>query len=101
MERDEFTCRHCFMGDKTLNVHHIKYFGLPWEVPDKYLITLCEDCHEYEEDLSGIDLYSDLKELGITKFQSLILIKAITDRYKQIGNIDFMSWEDCIKQVLK
>jgi len=48
LKRDDFTCRNCQSSDKTLNVHHIKYKGKPWEVESKYLITLCEDCHGQE-----------------------------------------------------
>lgn len=47
MQRDEFTCRDCGAKDKTLNVHHCHYSkGGPWATPDKFLLTLCEDCHE-------------------------------------------------------
>lgn len=101
MERDEFTCRHCLSSDKTLHVHHIKYYGNPWEIDDKFLITLCDDCHEYEEELKSFDIYNELKELGITKFQANILIKSIADRYRLIGNVDFMSWFDTVNQVFK
>lgn len=101
MQRDDFSCRHCFSDSKTLNVHHIKYGPTPWDIDDKYLITLCEDCHEYEEDIKDLDIYQDLKELGITKFRALLLIKAVTDRYKEIGFIDALSWEDTIKLVIR
>ena len=49
MARDKFQCRRCGAGDKTLHVHHVKYFKKripPWEYPAKLLITVCEDCHE-------------------------------------------------------
>lgn len=46
MIRDNFTCQHCGATDKTLHVHHFNYDApTPWDVPDQYLITLCEDCH--------------------------------------------------------
>lgn len=48
LKRDHFECRNCGAKDKTLNVHHIKYSGKPWEVESKFLITLCEDCHDKE-----------------------------------------------------
>jgi hypothetical protein len=48
LQRDSWTCRSC--GDKTntLHVHHIFYLPRmePWDVPDGFLITLCEGCHE-------------------------------------------------------
>lgn len=46
--RDKWMCRHCSCEDKTLHVHHKEYIKDldPWEYDNKYLITLCEDCHE-------------------------------------------------------
>jgi len=52
MERDEFTCQHCESTTETLNVHH-KYYvygNEPWEYELPDLITLCEDCHQSEEE---------------------------------------------------
>lgn len=50
--RDKNRCRSCG-NSKGLHVHHRQYhiskrtgeFKLPWEYLDKYLITLCENCH--------------------------------------------------------
>ena len=52
MERDNWTCRSCGWNESTLNVHHKYYLPnrLPWEYLDSNLITLCEGCHEFEED---------------------------------------------------
>lgn len=50
LQRDEFTCRMCGSEEKTLHVHHISYNGNPWETPIENLITLCEGCHEIEEE---------------------------------------------------
>jgi len=46
-ERDNWKCRVCANEEITLCVHHIEYINGrdPWEYPDSYLITLCEDCH--------------------------------------------------------
>ena len=48
MDRDNFACQNCLEDEEMLQVHHIKYLKgrMPWEYPDKYLITLCHDCHE-------------------------------------------------------
>lgn len=48
LDRDKFTCRSCHDTTKTLHVHHLDYEkGLdPWDYPNRYLITLCEQCHE-------------------------------------------------------
>lgn len=47
MARDQFCCRDCGAGEKTLNVHHCFYEknAAPWEAGDDYLLTLCESCH--------------------------------------------------------
>jgi hypothetical protein len=47
MERDGWACTECHSTKIPLNVHHIKYDKNkePWEVPDEYLTTLCEECH--------------------------------------------------------
>lgn len=52
LHRDMHRCVHC-RSDKDLQVHHRQYqfiaseqkFRLPWEYPDRLLITLCESCH--------------------------------------------------------
>ena len=47
MERDGFTCRDCGATHKTLHVHHCMYEkGEPWETDSRFLLTLCEDCHD-------------------------------------------------------
>lgn len=53
LQRDEWTCKYCKSDTKILHVHHVKYINgaCPWDYPDKYLLTLCEDCHEEEESL--------------------------------------------------
>jgi DNA adenine methylase len=49
MERDCFECQRCCDSTSTLNVHHLIYGkGEPWEVPESWLLTLCESCHEDE-----------------------------------------------------
>ncbi len=47
-QRDEFTCRECYLADKTLHVHHGFYRSNtdPWDYPSESLHTLCEDCHQ-------------------------------------------------------
>lgn len=49
LERDDWTCQRCNSKVKTLNVHHFKYTGDPWDAADELLISLCEDCHKKEE----------------------------------------------------
>lgn len=46
MKRDGFMCRWCGNDDQLLHIHHLKYGnGKPWEVPDEWLVAICEDCH--------------------------------------------------------
>lgn len=52
MERDGFACQLCGDEESTLNVHHGYYRrgAKPWEYPDETLHTLCEDCHDHEQE---------------------------------------------------
>lgn len=45
--RDNFRCTQC-RSNKRLQVHHKVYVSgrKPWEYNDRYLVTLCNDCHE-------------------------------------------------------
>ena len=52
-ERDQFKCSCCESADNTLHVHHLVYSkGEPWDAPTEHLETLCNDCHEFREDLN-------------------------------------------------
>lgn len=46
-KRDDFACLKCESKDKTLHIHHLFYFEEiePWDYPEEFLLTLCEDCH--------------------------------------------------------
>lgn len=46
-ERDGWRCKECYSKEKTLHVHHLFYLKgkEPWEIPNGFLVTLCEDCH--------------------------------------------------------
>lgn len=46
MQRDGFACVYCGDEKTTLNVHHTKYKGNPWDSPLKDLECVCEHCHE-------------------------------------------------------
>ena len=48
-KRDEFTCQICGDKESPLHVHHMCYNSCdPWDIHNKYLITLCENCHGVE-----------------------------------------------------
>lgn len=63
-ERDDFTCISCGCKESQLQVHHGVYLkGLKaWEYENKYLHTLCENCH----DTTGLFMDSIYKEIGET-----------------------------------
>jgi hypothetical protein len=47
--RDRFTCRLCGDTQTELHIHHLKYYGNPWDAPDNFLITYCKHCHGVTE----------------------------------------------------
>ena len=71
MERDHFGCVNCGDNKSTLNIHHLIYFpnNKPWEYDDKFLITLCEECHEWEKN-NAKRCFKELK-LGLASCQFL------------------------------
>ena len=52
MQRDGFRCLRCRDEKSTLNVHHLKYTGDPWDAPAEHLETLCESCHSWRTELN-------------------------------------------------
>jgi hypothetical protein len=85
MQRDNFTCQICGDKESTLHVHHYDYMGDPWEIENRCLKTLCENCHEYEHkhiEQTRIDLIDVSKFLttdSITVLSILILEITKTD----------------------
>ena len=51
LDRDKWQCRWCQDGSSTLHVHHLFYLPgrEPWNIPNGFLITLCESCHKPED----------------------------------------------------
>lgn len=83
-ERDNFLCQKCFDDKVTLNVHHRIYIKIrdPWDYPLKYLVTLCEDCHELER----ADLFENTRpflDAVKSKFFGQDL-KRLTDGFKNL-----------------
>lgn len=52
VKRDKYTCRKCKKTNCLLHVHHKYYLKdkMPWEVPTRWLISLCEECHTKEHE---------------------------------------------------
>jgi hypothetical protein len=81
MERDGFTCCHCYSKDKPLNVHHLIYMKNmnPWEYDPDDLITLCEVCHEKLTKHTN-ELIIIIRKLGMNKcffYPTYDIIKSI------------------------
>ncbi len=47
LRRDNYTCIKCKKKKAIylLHIHHLKYSGLPWEVNENDLVTVCKSCH--------------------------------------------------------
>jgi len=84
MQRDEFMCQLCQETEETLVIHHYKYSGEPWDVEDKYLMTLCESCHESE--------HRDMKENKKLLDESMAGLPA--DSYRGVASIIY-SLKNC------
>jgi hypothetical protein len=80
MERDEFACQSCLNTERTLNVHHKYYIPdrKPWDYPDRLLVTLCQECHEYEEECKYI----------ISDFTKVLL----SDGYLSHDLVELLEW---------
>ena len=52
LERDEWVCQRCFDDESTLAVHHRYYIKgkEPWDYPIDAFVTLCENCHQLENE---------------------------------------------------
>ncbi len=64
-KRDNYTCQNCGETDCILDVHHKNYIlgKNPWEIPSRYLITLCRLCHKNEHKGKKInEFYITLEE---------------------------------------
>lgn len=65
LERDKWCCQSCFDDTSTLSVHH-RYYEKdkePWDYPLEAFITLCEQCHKDEKELTKESSGLLLKEL--------------------------------------
>lgn len=100
LQRDNFTCRICHDERSQLNVHHIIYNKNkdPWDYDNNILITLCNDCHNYEHEnadyshiISEIFVFltnkplSSLENLFIKK--EMLLKEGFTEKDAIIGSI--------------
>lgn len=61
LKRDKFTCTLCNDKETTLHIHHTKYSGEPWEIPNENLKTVCSHCHEVLHELKEYNILKLLK----------------------------------------
>lgn len=57
--KDGFKCVRCgkdYLNGGVFNIHHLIYYKdrEPWQYDDKELITLCENCHKFVHNKSGL-----------------------------------------------
>ena len=45
LQRDKWICQCCASTTSELQIHHLRYTSSPWEIDNKYLVTLCCECH--------------------------------------------------------
>ena len=86
MERDEFSCQRCYDSESTLNVHHRNYeYGkAPWDYPESWLVTLCEECHQSESEQRKGEEQTLLKLLRIQGYYASD-INEIMDAFNMAG----------------
>jgi len=71
LQRDNFECAECGDTKTTLHVHHKAYHPNkePWDIENKLLQTLCENCHSLETENikhASKSLIDSLKKSGFT-----------------------------------
>lgn len=110
MQRDEFTCQHCGSSTEQLHVHHRYYDESlnPWEYENESLITLCENCHKREHNLSTgtyMDFTELKEELAKKGFSNLIIPCLLSNISHCIFNIYeeecSSTWREIDNEILK
>jgi len=90
LERDEWKCRCCENGDKTLTVHHLWYKKgkEPWDYTDEALVTLCEDCHETEREFR-----QDLEVWLIQEIKKRLFVGDLQEIVSTISGLEIETYE--------
>jgi len=89
LERDGYHCRDCNNEDN-LQVHHCWYAkGPPWETPNEFLVTLCDECHERRQGCEN----ALKKSLGLMFARAPIdLLESSVERGGVPGKNPFRDW---------
>lgn len=85
LERDNYQCTNCNQKEN-LHVHHKEYHSgkLAWEYDDKYLVTLCKECHNKvheNKDVSEFIKVSD-EDYTLINIEANYSIKECYIKYK-------------------
>lgn len=66
LTRDNNKCKMCQQNNTTLHVHHLMYpkNKFIWEIDEKYLVVVCENCHEKIHDREFSTFNSEIDNNG-------------------------------------
>ena len=95
LQRDEFKCKNCNSEEKTLHIHHLDYDKCePWEYENRFLITLCEDCHEKEEMLKNFTSSSIeyLTTLGFLRSDISEIIMYLSNKIDSMNDVESFNY---------
>lgn len=86
LDRDNWSCQSCCDNKKTLHVHHCAYQSIdPWDIENKHLITICEDCHKIETE--------KIKTMAIPVFRLLLKFGFLAKDFDWFLEKDFNNLE--------
>lgn len=80
MSRDQFTCKYCKDIHTSLNVHHHKYNGAPWQAKDDDLETVCEHYHKHICHNKNVDANNILSVEKILEEWAVCYIVSMKDK---------------------
>ena len=90
LQRDGFSCWWCGDKETTLHVHHTEYIGgNPWETPDIFLTTVCQDCHEIEHlNFTPLErlLIDTFRNQNMKDTERIKLMNRVVGRFKNVKN---------------
>lgn len=105
LKRDGYKCRKC-KSTNYLHIHHLRYEGeYPWDTRDKYLITLCKNCHnKVHKDKEKLKNSKIMQKVEINQYRLYGKDNIIKSDTVIIGNkniTDYISEEDRLEFISK